>query len=203
MGYWAALDLPRTRFVVHYDADMLLHQDAGFDWTAEAFRHWADRPEAVAAAPRISPPGFAAVPIEDAPSRHEGRPLTPVAGGWLNDWFSTRCFLIDRGRLAGHLPLISGPQAWRWRLRRFLGRGYPPSPEAVLSRRLGPRGGRCLHLATERAWLLHPQAKNAEFLQLLPGIIAAVAEGQAPAEQRGRADLRIDAWRGFLRQARD
>jgi len=198
MGYWAAFDLPRTRFVLHYDADMCLHQAPGFDWAGECLRHWADYPQAVAATPRISPPGFARTPAEDAPSLHEGRPAERVAAGWLNDWFSTRCLLFDRERLAPHLPLITGWRALEHRLRRSLDRGYPIGPESLLHRVLGPRGLRTLNLADERAWLLHPTSKPAAYLALLPAMLAAVQTGQVPLAQRGRSDIDLPVWRDFL-----
>jgi hypothetical protein len=198
MGYWAALELPRTRFVVHYDADMLLHQDPGFSWTDEARSLWAGQPRAIFAIPRISPPGFAASPEADGPSCHEGRPTERVPGGWLSDWFSTRCFFVDRARLDPLLPLVRGWGVAEFGLRRLIDRGYPPGPEALLFRSLGGRGWRTLNLASERAWLLHPTGKDAEFHRLLPGMLAAVAAGRVPAAQRGHADLRIPEWSEFL-----
>lgn len=198
MGYWAALDLPRTRFVLHYDADMCLHQAPGFDWADECLRRWTDYPQVVAATPRISPPGFARTPAEDAPSLHEGRPAERVAAGWLNDWFSTRCFLFDRERLAPHLPLVTGWRTPEYWLRRRIDRGYPVGPESLLHLVLGPRGVRRLNLADERAWLLHPNSKPAAYLTLLPAVLAAVQAGRVPAAQRGHSDIDLAAWEAFL-----
>ena len=198
MGYWAALDFPTTRFVLHYDADMCLYQALGFDWAAEAQRLWTNYPQAIAATPRISPPGFARSPAEDAPSLHEGRPAERVRDGWLNDWFSTRCFLLDRERLEPHLPLVQGFRAIEYRLRRAIDRGYPVGPETLLHFVLGPRGKRRLNLADERAWLLHPQSKPPAYLALLPAILTAVQAGRAPSAQRGHSDLDLPAWEKFL-----
>ena len=198
MAYWASLELPRTRYILHYDADMLLHQDPGFAWTAEALALLPTQPRAIFTIPRISPPGFAATPAEDAPSCHEGRPPARVPGGWLNDWFSTRCFLLDRERLEPRLPLVRGRRILAYRLRRLIDRGYPPGPEHLLFHELGGKGWRTLNLAAERAWLLHPTRKDGEYHRLLPGIVAAVAAGRFPAAQRGYADLRLEAWTEFL-----
>jgi len=198
MGYWGALELPRTRFVLHYDADMLLHQDPGFSWPDAALALWPSQPRAIFATPRISPPGFAASPAEDGPSCHEGRPIEPVTGGWLSDWFSTRCFLLDRARLAPLLPLVRGSRIATYRLRRLIDRGYPPGPEHLLFHSLGGRGWRTLTLASEHAWLLHPTRKDAEFHRLLSGMVAAVGAGRFPAAQKGYADLRLEAWAEFL-----
>jgi hypothetical protein len=197
MAYWAALDLPRTRFVLHYDADMLLHQDDGFSWVDAALALWPADMRAIFATPRISPPGFAASPAQDGPSSHEGRPARRVEGGWHNDWFSTRCFLADRSRLAPLLPLVRGRRTAVYWLRRLADRGYPPGPELLLFQSLGSRGWRCLHLGSPRAWLLHPTRKDAEYLRLLPRMIEAVAAGRVPQAQKGIADLRLEAWSSF------
>jgi len=200
MAYWAALDFPTTPFVLHYDADMLVYAERGCDWADDAIGAMASLPNVVAATPRISPPGFARHLHEDAPSLHEGRPRMRVDSGWLNDWFSTRCFLIDRARLEPHLPLVRARQAGVFALRRIIDRGYPPGPEHLLHRRLGGHGLRCLHLADTGAWLLHPTRKTGEFLTLLPGILAAVQKGEVPPAQVGHADLRLEAWQTFLRK---
>lgn len=194
MPYWAALDLAQTRHVLHYDADLWLHQAPGFDWAEAAIAALAGHPEAVAAAPRTSPPGFAL----DAPTLHEGRPATRVAAGWLNDWFSTRCLLIDRARLEPHLPLVGRGWGAMLAMRCLLGRGYPPAPEIILHRTLGRRGQRCLHLADLRAWILHPIRKDSAYLQLMPKIAAAVDRGDVPPAQRGWADIRVDNWKDWV-----
>lgn len=197
MAYWAAFDLPRTRYVIHYDADMLLHQAGNVDWAQRALTSLSTTESAIAAAPRTSPP-WTDDPARDAPTRHEGRPATKVPGGWLNDWFSTRCLLLDRERLASELPLVRGYFALIQRLRKWFDRGYPPGPELVLHRILGARGRHCLHLDDTEAWLLHPTRKDAPFLSLLPAILSATQSGDVPSEQRGYADLRIEAWRDFV-----
>lgn len=197
MGYWAALHFPTTRFVLHYDADVVLHQTPGFDWADAALRVWERYPQAIAASPRISPP-WTDDAADDAPSRHEGRPLERVADGWLNDWFSTRGMLVDRDRLAPHLPLVRGWRALDCALRRLLDRGYPPSPEVLLFRVLGPRGQRRLNLASRDAWMLHPHSKPPAYLALLPALLAAVAAGRVPEAQRGESEIDVAAWTEFL-----
>lgn len=193
MAYWAGFDLPRTRYVIHYDADMWLHQAPGFDWSLAALAVWGEHPAAVAAAPRTSPPGFTL----DAPTLHEGRRASRTPAGWLNDWFSTRCLLLDRERLAPHLPLIGPLWGFQLALRRWARRGYPPAPELVLHRALGRNRHHCLHLADERAWLLHPIRKDAAYLDLLPRLGPAVDRGAVPPSQRGWADIRVAEWQAW------
>ncbi len=235
MSYLAAFELADTPFLVHYDADMLLYQAPGFDWVSAALSEMSGMQKVLSSTPRISPM-FAGSGMEDAPSRHEGRPFVRAASGWTNDWFSTRCFLMDLGKLSSYLPLISGLNALHMRaakiaaafplptkpasgLRallhrplsvqsasqipsylawRYLSPSYPPGPEIMLFRRVGPAGGKCLTLSSEQAWLLHPASKPQRFLHLLPRIQKSIASNRVPAQQRGYADIDLDAWEKLL-----
>ena len=120
MAYFAAFELASTRYLVHYDADMILHQSASYEWVKDAVVLMGRLPKALCATPRISPPFAENSEAADAPSLHEGRPLVAVEGGWLNDWFSTRCFLMDLGKLAHYLPLYQGFELWATRAKRLL-----------------------------------------------------------------------------------
>jgi hypothetical protein len=83
-------------------------------------------------------------------------------------------------------------------LRRMIDRGYPPAPEIMLFRRLMRAGFYCLNLKSEAVWLLHPQTKSPEYLQLLPQIMAAINRGVSPQDQQGYADLKLEAWKKYL-----
>ncbi len=198
MSYLAALELPQTPYVLHYDGDMLIHQSAGYDWVSEAIYQMELGSEIVAATPRTSPPFSQALGVADAPSLQEGRPYVEVEGGWLNDWFSTRCFLLDRRKLDRYLPLLQGRTLLDTLIRKSLHRGYPRSPEIMLFNRLGQAGGRRLNLSSDRAWLLHPTTKPPLYLELLPQIQAAVVQGRVPKAQWGKTDIDLMAWDEFL-----
>jgi hypothetical protein len=199
IAYAAGLELARTQYVVHYDADMLLYQAPGYAWAAEAIARLQRHPAAVMATPRVSPP-FLRIPGEpDGPSRHRGDdPALRVEGGWRLQWFSTRCFLVDRARLEPYLPLVQGRLLAEVVLRMVLGRSYPPALETLLHRRISPAGGWRLDLDSEQAWLLHPAEKSARFLALLPALLDAVGAGHVPDEQRGWENLNLDAWEHLL-----
>lgn len=195
MAYLAAFECCRTRWLLHYDADMLLHQAPGFDWAAVASQVLADDPELIAAIPRPSPP---LVTGPDAPSRTERLSLRPHALGWLNQWFSTRCYLFDVERLRGLLPLLQGRIYWEMLAALWLRRGYPRSPEIMLFRRLRAAGKWRLMLNDSRAWLLHPTKKDAAFRAALPELLARVRDGQCPEAQRGIQDVDLPAWQSGL-----
>lgn len=198
MSYLAAVEVPRTRYVIHYDADILLHQAPGTDWAVEAIGWMRDQERAVAATPRISPPFARWTGHPDAPSLHEGLPATPVPGGWSNAWFSTRALLVDRERLERYLPLLRPPYLLEVLARKTLRRSYPPSPEIMLFRGVGGRGGWRLNLSAETSWLLHPVVKTPEYVALLPRIKASVDRGEVPESQRGYMDIKLDDWKEFL-----
>lgn len=199
-AYLAAFELCRSRWLLHYDADMLVHQAAGVDWVAQARAALAADPNIVAASPRPSPPPRNGEP--DAPTAVERLPLRATDAGWLNAWFSTRCFLFDLDRLQPHLPLLQGRVYWETLLARLRGRGYPRSPEALLFRRLSAAQRWRLILRERGAWLVHPARKGPEFVAALPAILSAVASGQYPDAQCGEADLQLDAWLAWLRLPR-
>ncbi|HVU23844.1 MAG TPA: hypothetical protein VHE13_06935, partial [Opitutus sp.] len=188
----------RTRWLLHYDADMLLHQEPGFDWAAAARDALVDGRPVIAATPRPSPPMLDA---PDAPSAHERLTLHPHPAGWLNTWFSTRCYLFDVEQLRPLLPLLQGRIYWEVLAARLRRRGYPRSPEVMLFRRLAAAGRFRLALRDQRAWLLHPVRKDARFLDVLPRLLAAIHAGDCPAAQRGRQDLQLDLWGDMLGQS--
>ena len=108
-AYFAAWDFPRTRLVLHSDADIFLHDATAGSWIAEACEVLKQRPETVALSPRIAPP-----PAGDSEMIRHGLKesawlptwtLNKTSGGWESNWPSTRFHLIDRDKLAALLPL--------------------------------------------------------------------------------------------------
>ncbi|MEQ8381960.1 MAG: hypothetical protein RH949_06280 [Coleofasciculus sp. A1-SPW-01] len=198
MAYLAAFEATTTRHLIHYDADMLLYQAPDYDWSVEAKYLMDKEHKVVAASPRISPPFSQEKNLPDAPSLHEDRPLVPVEWGWYNDWFSNRCYLIDKEKLNSYLPLIQGRLLLEILAVKYLNRGYPRSPEIMLFKRIGRTGGRRLNLKSEQAWLLHPTTKPSRYIELLPQIQQHILKGQVPVEQRGFADINLSAWENFL-----
>jgi hypothetical protein len=196
LAYLAAFELCRTRWLVHYDADMLLHQAPGFSWTEAAIDAAHADSAIIAATPRPAPPCPGAT---DAPSSHERLTMHERPAGWLSHWFSTRCYLFDVEGLRPLLPLLQGRVYWESVLARLRGRGYPRSPEIMLFRRLSAARRWRLTLNDRRAWLLHPVRKDAAFVTALPALLAAITAGTCPDGQRGRQDLDLTQWNETLR----
>lgn len=196
MSYLAAFELCRTRHLLHYDADMILHQSSGYDWAPPAIDAMSGLACAVAASPRQAPPPEGT----DGPTSHERIDITACDAGWLNAWFSTRCYLFDLDKLRPRLPLLQGMAYWETLASLLRGRAYPRSPETMLYRRMSATGGMRLTLKDRRAWMLHPVRKDARFIAVLPALIAAVTRGEFPKAQSGSADLDLDlpGWRELL-----
>ncbi len=193
LSYLAGIELSQTPYVLHYDADMLLFQDKDYDWVEEAIARCQQNPEVYSVTPRYAPPGDISVP-----TNHDWPRITQHAGGWLDKWFSTRCFLLDCRKLAGILPLVQGRVMFEVLLVKYLRRGYPRSPEVLLSKRIAAAGGDRLVLASSKAWLLHPKDKGAAYQELLNSLQSAVKQGVFPTEQAGEPELQIPAWNRFL-----
>lgn len=200
-AYFLGWESVRTRYVAHFDADIVLWQQSGFHWLAAAVAALERDPTLVGVSPRIAPPPDGAEMIHVAASGSGWLPSWPlerVAGGWRSPWFSTRCHVIDRQRLDTVLPLrpARGPAAEhraasldRWlsplcnaglfargprRLMRALAARIPPfplPPEVLLHEQAQARGFSCLYLDDPRAWFIHPDTKPEIFLRLLPRLL--------------------------------
>ena len=110
VAYFAGWESPRTRYVAHFDADILLHQSPGYSWLRAGVEALEGDAGALAASPRLAPPADGrGSPLVDTRIPGNGWqaawPLAPCASGWSSPWFSTRAHLLDRARLAACLPL--------------------------------------------------------------------------------------------------
>ena len=147
-------------------------------------------PSAVAATPRHNTPFEGAT---ERPSFRHGVPYVAANNCWLDTFFSTRCLLIDKTRLHAHLPLMRGRILWETLAVKFFNRGYPRSPEIVMFRSIGGRGGHRLILKNFDCWLMHPHSKPPEYIQHLPGIMKLIHEGVYP-HGHSEENLEMDKW---------
>lgn len=199
-GYWAGIEAAETRYVIHYDGDMFLYQESGFDWAAYAVPLLARQERAVSASPRLTAPYASKIPWGDYSSTNEGMPLFPVEGGWKQYFFSTRVFLLDRHKLDTYLPLGRGRALAEQLIVKTLRRGFPRSAEKMFWTTVGRGGGYRLILSTERAWVLHPNWKPPHYPSLAPLILECVAANRVPSAQLGKSEIQLDAWQAFLGQ---
>lgn len=121
-AYYLGWDAARTRYVLHFDGDILFHQQPGHNWVGQAIATLEEDVHRLAVSPRIAPPPTRSTADTLVDLRKMPQcgwmstwPLEPVAEGWSSPWFSTRCHLLDRERLATMLPMtpVRGQAAYR------------------------------------------------------------------------------------------
>ncbi|HUR56197.1 MAG TPA: hypothetical protein VM029_00705 [Opitutaceae bacterium] len=225
-AYFLGWEAARTRYVAHFDADIFIWQAPGFRWLRAAVAALAADERFLAASPRIAPP-LADGRMVDVAAPGSGWlpswPLETCAAGWESPWFSTRCHVMDRERLARVLPLrgrrpkrrdaainqVLSPlfeqpgfsAAPPGTLGRKLAARVPPfplPPEVLLHQDAETRGFRCLYLGDPRAWFVHPDTKPERFPRLLPRLLRGVNErGVFPPSQRGVSGVQFGAWEEF------
>jgi len=111
-AYFAGWDQPRTRYVAHFDADILLYQEEGYSWLEAALAALQQDSTLLAVSPRIAPPIGTVQDSRMVRTELDGSGwvsswrLDPVKQGWRSDWFSTRCHLMDLERLRAICPLV-------------------------------------------------------------------------------------------------
>jgi len=195
MSYWVGFELPETKYVLHYDGDILLYQKPGYSWVNEAVQLLEQQHEAVIAVPRLCPPVIGSDQrTTDIPSLHEGRPVKTFSDHWENDWFSTRHFLLDKEKLKNYLPLVRGKVLFELMLRKYGKRAFPIDPEILMFRSMAPRHAKRIILKNEDAWVTHPVDKSDSFIKALPDIMSLVKTGIAPADQHGYEDMKLQSW---------
>jgi hypothetical protein len=195
MSYWLGFDLPDTQYVLHYDADMLLYQKKGYQWTTEAIQLMRANKHAVAACPRYNTP----FPSSDiSPSFKHGVPFQKAKDCWLDTFFSTRCLLIDKARFQQYLPLLTGRILLETLSVKYLNRGYPRSPEIVMYRKIGGNKGKRLILDRFDSWTMHPHSKPVEYIQHLEAILDLVHKGIYPAGHT-EENIELDKWLALVK----
>lgn len=195
MSYWAGIELVETKYVLHYDGDIILYQKVGYSWVEEATKLMENQENVIMAVPRLSPP----IPNSDLPSYSEGRQNISYEKYWLNDWFSTRHFLLNKDKLNDFLPLVRGKVKLELLLRKYGKRAFPIDPEILLFKSLGTRGCKRLMLKNNNAWVTHPANKPEVFIKVVEQIIAEVSHGDFPIEQQGLENIDLAAWVKFIR----
>ncbi len=196
MAYWAGIELAKTRYVIHYDGDMILHQDSNFHWWEEAKNKMLVEKNVLMAIPRHAPP---TTETGNMPTYFEGTEMISKDDYWIHNWFSTRVFLLDKEKLSNFLPLVIGEIFFELILRKLLLRSFPLDPEIIFFRKLGLYNHqRRLILKSAKAWTLHPLTKSKLYIDLLSKIYLHINNNSIPVKQGGHEDLDLKIWSDFL-----
>lgn len=194
MSYWAGIELCSTQYVLHYDGDILIYQEKGFDWALAAAEFMQNNNDVVIAVPRLCPP----ISDHDMPSLDEGRQFSSQNEYWLNDWFSTRHFLLDKQKFQRFLPLPIFKIRVELLIRLLTKRAFPIDPEILMFKSIASRGGKRLILKNTKAWIIHPVIKDTFFVDYLPRIINSINRNCYPQKQAGKEDLILEEWLTFI-----
>ncbi|MBP0001287.1 MAG: hypothetical protein J7641_20230 [Cyanobacteria bacterium SID2] len=192
-------------YVLHYDSDMMLYQEAGYSWIEEGMKLMQQHPEVMSVRPLTGPP------TSDG-SMHQTKPYDRDPDGFYRfKFFGSRAFLIDRKRFDSLLPmpilwtsyrnkwLNALPNALKTRLNYWTHKGKLDSWELMVSKRLEETKYVRAVADSPKAWTVHPNTRAPEFLEALPDIIQQIEAGSFPPEQAGQYDLVLDAWLKFFK----
>jgi hypothetical protein len=195
-GWIAGLESSTCRFHVHFDSDIFVHQQAGFDWISEGIGILQRQNDVLCVAPHPGPPRRDGVLLDQ-----EAGYSADAYGNYVFTSFSSRRFLVDRERFKQLLPLPVSSASRRLWLKAFLtGQSPLHNWEALVSRRMMEACLRRVHLKTASAWALHAPEHGPAFVDLLPVLIPSIEHGWYPPEQAGRYDLDLGAWKSHSPQ---
>lgn len=187
-------------YFLHYDSDMLLYQEPGYNWIEEGIKMMEENPEIVAIRPLTGPPKGDGEMYQQYPYQYNPK------GFYTFKFFSSRVYLINKKRFDQLLPL---PILWRSYKNTFLNslplvaknwmnvttqKGKLDSWEVMVSNQLERTEYIRAVLESPKAWTLHPKDRSPEFLQALPQIIQKIESGSYPPEQAGHYDLLLQYW---------
>ncbi|MGK7953080.1 MAG: hypothetical protein AB4368_30915 [Xenococcaceae cyanobacterium] len=211
------IEAAATDYYLHFDADMLLHQDPNYDWISKAIDLTESVPNIAITRPRCGPPH------PEGKAFHPN-PFTEDERGFLaHKFFSMRAYLIHRDRFAQLSPI---PLMWK---HRPLFSRYLPEPlqtiSAKLERRLRGQKGSVkgaiasfepmtskklemsdyirADLTSTQAWTIHPAKHGADFIKALPDLINSIEQGKYPLAQAGHYDLILEEWIELIESSHD
>jgi hypothetical protein len=191
LAYVFAIEECDTRYLLHFDSDILLHQREGHSWIDQGIRTLEADQDVLVVCPLAGPP------TRDGVLHQRGVPYERDPRGYYRfKNFTSRKYLIDRERFAAALPMT--PQRRRARRRRLRSglrrRATLLNWERAVAAKIRETSFIRADLTSPDAWSLHPLDHGEQFRRHLPRIIAAVEAGRFPEEQAGHYDLDLQLW---------
>ena len=190
----------RSDYMVHFDSDMMLHQEPDYSWITGGIELMQRHPYLMSVRPLAGPPTADGTLYQ--PNTYEKHP----DGFYQFKFFGSRVYLVDCKRFAKLFPF---PIIWRPFRNRWLnqlpvslqtlysnltGKGELESWEIMVSRKVEATDYARATLANPKAWTLHPKDRSPAFIAALPQIIDKIEAGKYPPEQAGHYDLIPELW---------
>lgn len=200
LGSIFQIEAASSDYVLHFDSDVLLHEDPDFSWVKAAIQLLEDNPDAMAVRPLAGPP-------KPSLAFTSGQPEAPPTF-YHHTFFGSRCYLINRKRFEQLLPMpiiwfdqgfklkaINHlPNAIKTPLCYRFNKGKLQSWEVIVSESIKKTPYFRMDMASPRAWTLHPNDHGPQFLNALPYLIEQIELGHYPMAQAGHYDLILDEW---------
>lgn len=191
LGSLVPIEAARTDYLVYFDSDLLLYQQAGFSWIERGIELLQQHEDILVVTPLSGPPAA------DGRLQQRGIPYSRDAARGIYQFkeFTNRKFLIDRRRFASILPIAPRWVSWKRRLAStFTNRSALLNWESMLSQHLETVPYIRAELMSPQAWTLHTPDHGATFIENLPTLVDKVEAGWYPREQAGDYDLQLDRW---------
>ena len=196
-GWIAGLESSPCRFHVHFDSDIFIYQESGFDWIDEGISVLRRQEDTLCVAPHPGPPPARNGQLLDQSSGYTTDPL----GNFVFNTFSSRRFLVERERFERILPLPVTSASRRIAMKSLLTRKSAlQNWEALVCTRMRETGMCRVHLKNPAAWALHAPDHGDRFLEILPFLMSSVESGWYPPDQAGRYDLDLKLWWPYFKK---
>ena len=202
--YLYAYEAADSDYFLHFDSDMLFHQDDGENWVNEGIRILRENRDVLSVTQLPGPP------TDDGELKQRGVPYKLDERGFYSfKEFTSRRFLFNRNRFDSILPLdpVYTHNSWKRKLLSNIAKRSPiPLWKYLLKKSAMQRWEYLISLklqssrfiradtSSPAAWTLHPLVRGHEFIEELPNIIDRIEKGDFPEEQKGDYDLNFKAW---------
>jgi hypothetical protein len=189
-GFIYSLEAVKGDYILHFDSDMLLHQQRNHSWILEGIALLKSCPDVMFVSP------LSGCPTSDSSLKQ--RSVTyqcDPRGFYAFKEFTSRKFLVDRSRLEKMLPIQPQWVSWKRQALEFItGKSALNVWEITMSKALQKSEYIRADLSSPQAWTLHTPDHGSTFVQLLPQVIEQIEEGSYPPQQAGDYDLQLNLW---------
>ena len=192
--YLYAYEISNSDYFLHFDSDMMFHQDNGENWISKGIQILRENEDVLSVTPLPGPPSKKGdLKQKDVQYKRDER------GFYAFKEFTSRRFLFSRERFNSILPIAPVHTSWKRKLLSKITRKSAMERwEFLISLKLQSSKFIRADTSSPRAWTLHPLVRGHEFIEELPNIIRRVEKGDFPEEQRGDYDLNFKAWTNRL-----
>lgn len=189
-GFIYSLEATQGDYILHFDSDMLLHQQASHNWITEGIALLKSCPDVMFVSP------LSGSPSQDGSLKQRGITYQrDPRGFYAFKAFTSRKFLVDRRRLEQMLPIRPDWVSWKRKaISAVTGKSALNVWEIMMSSALQASDYLRADLGSPSAWTLHTPDHGTAFVQALPQVIKRIEDGDYPSGQAGDYDLQLNLW---------